>query len=308
MSDHVIETNGLTRYFKNKRVVNNLSFKVPRGSVFAFLGRNGSGKTTTIRMLMGLLKPTSGSASILGCDSTNLSPELRGRIGYMTENHSLYGWMTVEDCGRFQSEFYPTWNEKLFRAVIDHFALHRTAKTRTLSRGQRAGLSLSLVLAQDPEVLVLDDPGLGLDPVARHTLMESMIYLTQKSDRTILFSSHFLADVERVADSLAIIDEGHLKACCPIETFRESISRKLLRFNHHPPELPSIPGLIQAWRTDREIRLVLAHTNEETNAILTSLNPAEVSDVPLSLEEAVTAYMSERRERSFFLSDLETTV
>jgi len=173
--DAVIETTGLTRYFGARKAVDGLTMAVPRGSVFAFLGRNGSGKTTTIRMLLGLTEPTRGSSRVLGEDSQHLTPEIRARVGYMSESHSLYKWWTVRECGEYQSRFYPRWNNRIFQAVTDHFHLNPKAKAGDLSRGERAGLSLAITLAPEPELLILDDPALGLDPVARRSLLESMI-------------------------------------------------------------------------------------------------------------------------------------
>src|ERR1044071_4617646 len=146
----VIHTRGLTRYFGGRPAVYDLSLEVPRGCVFAFLGRNGSGKTTTIRMLLGLLSPTRGSARILGYDIRALPPEARARIGYLTEEHQLYGWMTVRECRDFQSQFYPKWNDKVFRGVIGHFGLKPENRVRSLSRGERAGLCLALTLGPGP--------------------------------------------------------------------------------------------------------------------------------------------------------------
>ena len=167
-----------------------LNLDVPRGCVFAFLGRNGSGKTTTIRMLMGLLSPTRGGGRGARPGHPGAAPETRARIGYLTEEHPLYGWMNVRESGEFQSRFYPRWNDQVYRGVVGHFGLKPAARVKDLSRGERAGLCLALTLAPEPELLVLDDPGLGLDPVARRALVESMIFLTRKSDRTIFFSSH----------------------------------------------------------------------------------------------------------------------
>src|SRR5258705_612484 len=206
MSDQpVIKAQGLTRYFGARAAVYDLNLEVPRGSVFAFLGRNGSGKTTTIRMLLGLLRPSRGGGTLLGYDIRALPPEARARIGYLTEEHQLYGWMKVRECGEFQSQFYPRWNDIVFRGVIGHFALRPDARVKELSRGERAGLCLGLTLAPEPELLILDDPALGLDPVARRSLVESMIYLTQRSDRTIFFSSHDLADMERAVEYIAML-------------------------------------------------------------------------------------------------------
>ncbi|MCC6822955.1 MAG: ABC transporter ATP-binding protein [Verrucomicrobia subdivision 3 bacterium] len=306
MSDQpVIRTRGLTRYFGAKCAVHDLSLEVPRGCVFAFLGRNGSGKSTTIRMLLGLLRPDRGEASVLGTDSRQLPPELRARIGYLTEEHQLYGWMSVREAGDFQSAFYPRWNEKIFRGVIGHFGLKPEARVKHLSRGMRAGLCLALTLAPDPELLILDDPALGLDPVARRSLVESMIYLTRRSDRTIFFSSHHLSDVERVADYLAVLDYSVLRACCPLESFRTSVQEVQMRFAGVPPPLPTIPGFLQAFRTEHELRVTCVHYNRETEKALRSLQPVAMEMVPLGLEEAFISYLGERGEKTFILSDTE---
>jgi ABC-2 type transport system ATP-binding protein len=301
----VIHTRGLTRYFGKKPAVQDLNLEVPRGSVFAFLGRNGSGKTTTIRMLLGLLPPTRGGAAVLGCDIRTLTPEVRARIGYLTEEHQLYGWMSVREAGDFQAAFYARWNEKIFRGVIGHFGLKPEARVKELSRGQRAGLCLALTLAPDPELLILDDPALGLDPVARRSLVESMIYLTRRSDRTIFFSSHHLADVERVADYIAVLDYSVLRACCPLEAFRSSVQEIQLRFSGPPPPLPKIPGLLQAFRTERELRVTFVHYNDETEKALRELSPVAMETLPLGLEDAFISYLGERGEKSFILAETE---
>ncbi len=301
----VISTRGLTRYFGKRAAVEDLNMEVPRGSVFAFLGRNGSGKTTTIRMLLGLMQPTRGEGRILGYDIRALPVEARARIGYLTEEHQLYSWMTVKECGEFQSKFYPRWNEKIFRGVIGHFNLRMTAKVKELSRGERAGLCLGLTLAPEPELLILDDPTLGLDPVACRSLVESMIYLTRRSDRTIFFSSHQLADVERVADYIAILDRSILRAVCPLETFRKSVQEVRLRFPGTPPAVPQIPGLLQAFRAEGELRVTCVHYNGTTEKALRALNPRLMETVPISLEDAFISYLGERGEKSFILSETE---
>lgn len=301
----VIRTRGLTRCFGARRAVYELNLEVPRGGVFALLGRNGSGKTTTIRMLLGLLEPTRGGGSILGYDICALPPEARARIGYLTEEHQVYGWMSVRECAEFQSRFYLTWNEKVFRGVIGHFSLRPTAQVKSLSRGERAGLCLALTLAPEPELLILDDPAMGLDPVARHALIESMVYLTRRSDRTIFFSSHQLSDVERVADHIAVLDQSVLRACCPLETFRNSIRQLRLRFAGAPPALPTIPGLLQAVRSEGELRVTCVHYNGATEAALRGLAPIQMEPVPLSLEDAFISYLGDRGEKSFILAETE---
>jgi len=302
----VIETRALTRYFGNRKAVDGLTMTVPRGSVFAFLGRNGSGKTTTIRMLLGLTEPTRGSSRVLGYDSQALPPDARARIGYMSESHTLYNWLTVRQCGEYQSRFYPRWNDRIFQAVVGHFRLHPSAKAGQLSRGERAGLSLAITLAPEPELLILDDPALGLDPVARRSLLESMIYVTRGADRTIFFSSHLLEDVERVADYLAILDRSVLRACCPIETFRSHVKQFLLRYggNATPPaQLPSLPGLLHVRRSRAELRLTIAGANEQTQRLLRTLGADAVEETPVGFNDALVGYLGDRGEQGFFLED-----
>jgi ABC-2 type transport system ATP-binding protein len=144
-----------------------------------------------------------------------------------------------------------------------------------------------------------------LDPVARRSLVESMIYLTRRSDRTIFFSSHHLGDVERVADYLAVLDDSVLRACCPLESFRSSVQEVQLRFAGAPPALPAIPGLLQAFRTEHELRVTCVHYNGETEKALRSLSPDSMELVPLGLEDAFISYLGERGEKTFILRDTE---
>ena len=308
MSDTVIETHGLTRYYGRRCVVDSLDLSVPRGCIFGFLGRNGAGKSTTIRMLLGLVAPTRGMAAVLGHDSADLPPEVRARIGYLAEGHHVYGWMTVRECGRFQSAFYPKWNDKISGSVLSHFGLKPDARAGDLSRGERAGLCLALTLAPQPELLILDDPALGLDPVARRGLLQSMIYLTRNADQTVFFSSHLLSDVERVADRIAVLDGSLLRADCALETFRSQVRQFVLTFSGTPPlALPPLPGLLQTFRAGREVTLTLASYDDGTERQLAALGAERVEAVPLGLEDAFVSYLSDRGEKSYFLEDVEET-
>lgn len=310
MPEFVIETAGLTKYFGPKKAVDTLTLRVPRGSVFAFLGRNGSGKTTTIRMLLGLLRPTRGSSSILGADSQALTPGTRARIGYMAESHAAIDWMTVAQAGYFQSRLYPTWNTKLFRSVIDHFALSPDTRVRTLSRGERAGLSLALTLAPQPEVLILDDPALGLDPVARRTLLETMLYVTRSAGRTILFSSHLLDDVERVADYVAVLDRSVLRAIGSIEDLAAAMRQYQLRFppGGMPATLPPIRGLLSSRRLGDVLTIIVVRPDDDTRGVIASLQPMSVHDEPVAFPDAMVAWLGMRAEYRGFIDDAALSV
>jgi ABC-2 type transport system ATP-binding protein len=297
-----IEARGLTRYFGARCAVNGLSFRVPRGSVFAFIGRNGAGKTTTIRMILGLLEPTRGSCTILGHDSAALPPEARARIGYMAEGHPVYAWMRVSQCAGFQRGCYPHWNQDVFAAVIDYFSIDPRTRAGHLSHGQRAGLHLAMTLAIEPELLMLDDPATGLDPAARRALLEAMVHFTHDRERTIFFSSHLLDDVERVADHVAVLDYSVLRACCGVETFRDRVRRLTARFPAEPPrEVPAIPGLLRMSRAEDELSLIVANPTGRTERVLQSLGALAVEEQPISLEDALIAYVGRQGEKNFFL-------
>jgi len=300
----VIEIDHLTKFYGTREIVRDLCLTVPAGSIYGFLGRNGMGKTTTIRILLGLEEPTRGRTRVLGEDSTRLNPETRARIGYLPEGHHVYGWMTVRECGKFQASFFPKWNQDVFEAVITHFRLEPKMKAGHLSRGQRAGLCLALTLAPEPELLVLDDPALGLDPVARRSLLQSMLYVTRQPHRTILFSSHLLSDVERVADRIVVLDGGGLRADCTVETFRQRLRHYVLKFRDTPPAAPVLPGLLESFRTDRELLMTLANVTPETEALLAALQPESMEPVEMTLEDAFVSYVGERGEKTFFTHQL----
>jgi ABC-2 type transport system ATP-binding protein len=303
--DPVIQARALTRYFGGKCAVDSVSLQVPRGSVFAFIGRNGAGKTTTIRMILGLLEPTRGSSAILGHDSAALPAAVRARIGYMAEGHPVYGWMRVGQYGRFQSGFYPHWNQDLFAAVIDHYSIEPRTKAGHLSHGQRAGLHLAMTLAIEPEILMLDDPATGLDPAARRSLLEAMIYFTRSRRRTIFFSTHLLDDVERVADHVAVLDYSVLRACCGVETFQGRVRRLVARFPSEPPrDLPPLPGLLQEARDNNELSLLVANPTGQTHRLLESLGAQEVDEQSVGLEEAMIAYVGRHGKKSHLLKHL----
>jgi ABC-2 type transport system ATP-binding protein len=252
-------------------------------------------------MLLGLLNPTRGTSSILDCDSARLTPEIRARIGYLAEGHFIYGWMRVRECAWFQSRSFPRWNQKIFDAVIDHFRLDPGARASALSRGQRAGLCLALTMAPEPEVLILDDPALGLDPVARRALVEALLAVTRRRDRTILISSHLLDDVERIADRLAIFDGGLLKVHCAVEAFRDRITRWILRFDRLPDRLGEIRGLVHCRSIENELHLTVANGDQATESALAKLGAASIARVPIGMESAIIDYLERRAETGSLL-------
>jgi len=293
MTDFAIQTRQLTKFFGAKCVVRDLNLNVPRGAVYGFLGRNGSGKTTTLRMVLGLLSPTWGNSTVLGHDSQQLPAHVRASIGYLAETHPVCGWMRVKDAEAYQSRFYAKWNRELFHSVLKFFRVDSSTRACQLSRGERAGLCLAMVLAPEPDLLILDDPAIGLDPVARRALLETMVHATRKAGRTIVFASHLLADIERLADHIAVLDYSVLRAECSLDTFRSCIQRLIVKFPGRPPQLPKIRGLIQSVERDHELRLTLVNLTQETRSLLEHLGAERIDEAAISLEDALVAYLGD---------------
>lgn len=287
----------LTKFYSGRAVVNELTLRVPQGSVYGFLGRNGSGKSTTIKMLLGMVQPDCGRSQLLGEDSLQLSPRTRASIAYLAENHPLYRWMTIGQVVGFTRAFYPRWDRGLLERILDHFELSPRTRLGRLSNGQRAQVSLALSVAADPELLILDDPTLGLDTVVRRDFLESLIQIIQRRGRTILFSSHILGDVERVADRVGILVDGVLRVDCPTEHFKQSVCKVLLEFAGTPPEFPGCRGLVSSRRSGRILELVVVGYGDEQRQLVESLRPLAIDVVELNLEDAFIEYTRGRRRQ-----------
>jgi ABC-2 type transport system ATP-binding protein len=213
------------RHFGNQAVLCGLSFAVEPGQIYAFLGRNGAGKTTALRILLGFLEPMRGRAEVLGIDARALRAEHRARIGYVGEGHRLYPAMRVADAIAFEAATRPAFRRAFVDAAVQRCGLSRSKVIARLSRGQRAQLALILAVAAQPEVLVFDDPAMGLDVVMRREFLDAMIDLLADSGCTVLFSSHILTDVERIADRVGILHGGRLIVDATLDDLHRRVSR-----------------------------------------------------------------------------------
>ncbi|MCA9190809.1 MAG: ABC transporter ATP-binding protein [Planctomycetales bacterium] len=301
----VIRTKRLTRYFGHRAVVRDLDFSVRRGSVVGLLGLNGAGKTTTIRMLLGFLDPTRGESEVLGIDSRHLTPETRCRIGHTTEGHFLYPWMRVRDCERFGRQTHASWDGNLFDQAVRRFGIDTEAKVSWLSRGQRAGVSLASTLATEPELLILDDPALGLDPVSRRALNETIVEFSESGNCTVLLSSHLLDDVERVADRVALMVDGRMLVDSTLDDFLQRVGAWIVHCEQNPLSQHSIPGLVHCRSLGNRWHITIADPSTEAMDTLETLaerlEPADVN-----FEEAVLAYLSRSRVGHSFYTGTES--
>ena len=258
MNETVLATAKLSKYYQGRAALDHLDLEIPCGCVCGLIGRNGAGKTTAIKLMLGLLRPTFGSATLLGCDSQELTPRIRQRIGYLAEGHHLFPGMTIAQSAVFQSAFHPgTWDASFFSEMMEYFALPPRQKIKQLSPGERAQVALSLALAPQPELLIMDDPTLGLDATIRRQFLEEIIRLIMQSGRTVLFSSHILSDVERIADRIVILDRGVLLANCSLEQFRSTVQKVKFQLKNANAVTVAIDGLL-SWKQSRdELELTL---------------------------------------------------
>lgn len=216
----IIQTKNLTRRYRRTLAVDDLNLEVAQGSVFAFLGPNGAGKTTTIQMLMGIQHASSGESRVFGCPSHKLGQAEFQRIGYVSENQKMPEWMTVDGLMNYCRPLYPSWDQAFCETLLRNFHLPRDRKLKHLSRGMKMKAALVSSLAYRPELLVLDEPFSGLDPLVRAEFIEGMLELTDQENWTIFLSSHDIDEVERLADTVGIVNDGRLVLAEGIESLQ----------------------------------------------------------------------------------------
>ena len=216
MSSVISVKNLSQRYGKGRVIYENLSFEVPKGRILGLLGKNGTGKTTTINILMGFLKPQSGECRIFGEDITRMSPQTRSRIALLLEGHVQYAFMTISQIERFYSRFYPNWNSKAYYGLMEKLKVTPDQKISSMSNGQRSQVALGLILAQNADLLVLDDFSMGLDPGYRRLFVEYLRDYAQSEEKTVFLTSHIIQDMEKLVDDCIIMDYGSILVQMPV--------------------------------------------------------------------------------------------
>lgn len=290
MSESAIEIRDLHVSYGRRQVLAGVNLEVPAGTIFGFLGRNGAGKTTTIKTLMGLLKPMSGTCKVLGVDPQKDPIAVRRGVGYMAEDQRMYGWMAVEQILRWTSSFYPTWDRPFTDKLLEVLHLDRKAQVRSLSKGQNSRLALLLALGHRPQVVILDDPTLGLDPIARKEFLRYVIGLLQSHGVTVFFSSHLLYEIEPVADYVAILDQGTIVKAARTVELRESVRRFVLA-EANGFDAGRIAGVLDVAREGDRLAVTVEDCDPAKREAFRSGGARFIREVPLNLDEIFEAYV-----------------
>jgi ABC-2 type transport system ATP-binding protein len=280
----------LSRHFGTKPALHDVSMSVNRGSVFGLVGENGAGKSTLLKHLLGLWRAETGDVRVFGKDPVTDPVAVLSRIGYLSEQPDLPGWMRVSDLLRYTQAFYPRWDETYAERLRDQFGLDPNARIRTLSKGQHARLGLIAAEAHRPDLLLLDEPSSGLDPVVRRDILEAIIRTVTDEGRTVIFSSHLLDEVERVSDHLAMLHHGTLRFCAPLDLVQAQHRRISLHFEQPPANPPNVPGALRVAGAGREWTVICDSAKIHAAAMAQSLGATLVEDEAASLDEIFIAH------------------
>jgi ABC-2 type transport system ATP-binding protein len=290
-NEAIILTHALTKSYGGTGAVRGLDLSVGRNRITAFLGRNGAGKSTTIKMLLGMIRPTSGDGTILGTRITNTEEncEVRRRVAYVAEDKPLYGYMSIEQTIRFASSFYSDWCTDVAEKLLREYELPLHRQVKQLSKGMRTKLALLLAFARRPELLILDEPSEGLDPVGIESLLQALV--AQASEGvTIFFSSHQIAEVERVADHICILENGCLLLDAPLDQLRQLYRRIDLVFPFAAPEDEFLISGVERIRTSgHQMSLFTSRNSEAVIERAHKLSALSVDVAPVELREIFLA-------------------
>ena len=289
-----LDVSGLTRRFRSKVALNDVSLTVPRGCVFGLLGENGAGKTTLIKHVMGLLNAQSGSVAVFGIDPVQDPEGALARIGYLSEDRDIPRWMSINELMRFTQGFYKNWDQAFADELLSIFDLDRTQKIKTLSMGQTAKAGLLVALAHRPDLVVLDEPSSGLDAVVRRHILHAAIRRVAAEGRTVLFSSHLLDEVERVSDYVAIMNNGRVLLCDRLDAILARHCSMVLEFETAHTLPPDLPGVLTCEGSGREWTVLCDGHADIVATQVSSWKARIVERKPPTLEEIFVAVVGKK--------------
>lgn len=294
----VIEIGMLSRRFGSKLALDNVSLAVPRGGVFGLVGANGAGKTTLIKHILGLLEASEGAVRVFGLDPAQEPVAVLARIGYLSELRDLPQWIRVDELMRYMRGFYPKWDPDYAESLRRQFELDPAAKIKNLSRGECAKAGLLVALAHRPELLLLDEPSSGLDPLVRRDILEAIVRAVAEEGRTVLFSSHLLDEVERVSDRLAMMVNGRVVMSGSLHDIQESHHRLTLRFDAPRPQPPTLSGALSVKGEGQEWTVVCNGGLRELRAAAQEIGARVVEEGMPSLDEIFIARVAASTPRA----------
>jgi len=289
-AEAVIAITDLSRRFGSTVALNKVSLYVPRGRVFGLLGENGAGKTTLIRHVLGLLAAQAGQVRVFGLDPVADPKGVLGRIGYLSEQPDLPGWMRVDELMRYTQAFYPNWDMVYAERLREQFGLNRAQRIRTLSKGQTTKAALIAAQAHRPDLLLLDEPSSGLDPIVRRDILEAVIRTVADEGRTVFFSSHLLEEIERVSDHVAMLHQGRLVMCGRLDEMKAQHRCATLRFDNAQLHPPVIPGVLSVTGSSREWAVLCNNARTQLPISASKVGARIVEEHAPSLNEIFIAY------------------
>jgi len=288
----VVEVKGLMRRFGRKEALKGVDLEVPAGRVFGLVGENGAGKTTLIKHLLGALTPQQGEVRVFGIDPVKDPVGVLERIGYLSEDRDLPMWMRVGEFMRYTQAFFPDWDDVYAEQLRKRFNLPATTKIRNLSRGEKAKMGLLAALAHRPDLLVLDEPSSGLDAVARREILAAVVRSVAEEGRTVLFSSHLLDEVERVADKVVMIHQGEVALSADMDEVRATHRRYVVRFEEDQASFPEVDGVLHVEGEGREWSVVCHGEPDRLTVALEAVGGRVVEEGIPSLESIFVARVS----------------
>jgi ABC-2 type transport system ATP-binding protein len=283
-----IQTNGLRKSYETVEALKGLDLEVPRGSICGFLGRNGSGKTTTMKILLGMTHATAGTAHVFGlaCDDPKASVEIRRRTSFVSEEKDLYDFMTVGEIVRFTASFYPRWRTDLEERYLRAFDLPAGRRVKALSRGMRTKLALLVALCRSAELLVLDEPTSGLDPAMIEEILQAIVSHVAREEATVFFSSHQITEVEQIADRVVILERGRAVLSGSLDDLREGYRRLQLVFDGAAPEAGlRSPGILRVRREGRVLTVLTNSGTERIREEARAIGARSIDEIPVTLKE-----------------------
>ena len=287
--ENVVECIDLTHYYGKRLIYEKMNFEIKAGRVFGLLGKNGTGKTTTINIMNGYLKPQSGKCLLFGEDSQNLSPKTKARIGFLMEGHIQYNFMNIEQIERFYSAFYPNWKKEAYYELMKKLEVLPSQKLSTMSCGQRSQVALGLILAQDPDLMILDDYSMGLDAGYRRLFLDYLNEYVKSEKKTIFITSHIIQDLEDFVEDIVVLDYRGVLLKDNVNNFKNTFSQYKFDLNKNNIDKLQKNDIIKNFEVFRDhVTVYSFHSQDDVKNYINSLNleTKNFRRIEMTLEDA----------------------